>query len=49
MQYTEMTIINYKNSLYRDMYFNNHKGLSDEIEKELDQVNKNKFDFKLFK
>ena len=49
IQYTEMTIINYRNSLYRDMYFNNHKGLSDEIEKELDQVNKNKFDFKLFK
>ena len=34
IQYTELTIINYRNSLYRDMYFNNHKGLSDEIEKE---------------
>ena len=50
ISYTEMTIINHKNSIYRNMYFNNHKELSEEIEKELDLVNKgNKFEFKLFK
>ena len=50
IQYTEMTIINHRNNIYRKMYFNNHKGLSEEIENELDQVNKgNKFDFRLFK
>ena len=42
--------INHRNNFYRKMYFNNHKGLSEEIENELDQVNKgNKFDFRLFK
>jgi hypothetical protein len=50
IQYTEMTLINYRKDFYQHMYFNNHKELSDEIEKELDQVHKgNKFDFKLFK
>ena len=49
IQYTEMTIINHRNNFYLDMYFNNRKALSEEIEKELDQVTKGKFDFKLFK
>ena len=50
IQYTEMTIINHRNNFYLDMYFNNRKALSEEIERELDQVTKgNKFDFKLFK
>ena len=50
IQYTEMTIINHRNHFYLDMYFNNRKALSEEIERELDQVTKgNKFDFKLFK
>ena len=39
IQYTEMTIINHRNNFYRKMYFNNHKGLSEEIENELDQQN----------
>ena len=48
--YTEMTIINHRNYFYRNKYFNDHKGLSEEIEKELDLVNKgNNFDFRLFK
>ena len=48
--YTEMTIISHKKLYFRDLYFNNHEGLSDEIKNELDQVYKgNKFDFKLFK
>ena len=48
--YTEMTIINHKKLYFRNLYFNNHIGLSNEIENELDQVYKgNKFDFKLFK
>ena len=50
IQYTEMTIINHRNSFYRNKYFSDHQGLSEEIEKELDQVNKgNTFDFRLFK
>ena len=48
--YTEMTIISHKKLYFRDLYFNNHEGLSDEIKNELDQVYKgNKFDFRLFK
>jgi len=48
--YTEMTMINYKKLYFRNLYFNNHKGLSAEIENEIDQVYKNnKFDFRLFK
>ena len=50
IDYTKMTIINHRNDFYRNKYFNDHKGLSEEIEKELDQVNKgNPFDFRLFK
>ena len=50
IKYTEMTIINHRKNFYKNMYFNNSKDLSEEIEKELEQVNKtNKFDFKLFK
>ena len=50
INYTEMTIISHKKLYFRDLYFNNHEGLSDEIKNELDQVYKgNKFDFKLFK
>lgn len=50
IKYTEMTIINHKKDIYKSMYFNNSKQLSEEIEKELEQVNKtSKFDFKLFK
>ena len=48
--YTEMTMINHKKLYFRNLYFNNHKGLSAEIESEIDQVYKNnKFDFRLFK
>ena len=50
INYTEMTIINHRKLFFRNMYFNNHQGLSSEIETELDQVYKgNKFDFRLFK
>ena len=49
INYTEMTIIYHKKLYFRNLYFNNHKGLSDEIENEIDQVYKNKFDFRLFK
>ena len=50
INYTEMTIIYHKKLYFRNLYFNNHKELSDEIEREVDQVYKNnKFDFKLFK
>ena len=50
INYTEMTIIYHKKLFFRNLYFNNHKELSDEIEREVDQVYKNnKFDFKLFK
>ena len=50
INYTEMTIIYHKKLYFRNLYFNNHKGLSEEIESEIDQVYKtNKFDFKLFK
>ena len=38
--YTEMTTINHRNNFYRNKYFYDHKGLSEEIENELDQVNK---------
>jgi hypothetical protein len=50
INYTEMTIIYHKKLYFRNLYFNNHKGLCEEIESEIDQVYKtNKFDFKLFK
>ena len=50
IKYTEMTIINHRKNFYKNLYFYNSKDLSEEIEKELEQVNKtNKFDFKLFK
>jgi len=40
INYTEMTIINHRKLFFRNMYFNNHQGLSSEIETELDQVYK---------
>ena len=50
IKYTAMTIIYHRKNEYQKMYFNNHEGLSKEIENELDQVYKgNKFDFRLFK
>ena len=50
INYTEMTIINYRKLDFRNLFFNNHAKLTEEIEREIDQVYKgNKFDFKLFK
>ena len=50
LQYTIMTIIYHRKKDYRNMYFNNNIGLSEELEKELEQVNKmNNFNFRLFK
>ena len=48
--YTEMTIINHRKLYFRNLYFNDHIRLSEEIENDLNQVYKgNKFDLKLFK
>ena len=48
--YTEMTIINHRKLYFRNLYFNDHVRLSEEIENDLNQVYKgNKFDLKLFK
>ena len=50
IKYTLMTIIYHRKTEYRKMYFNNHIGISEEIEIELEQVNKmNNFNFRLFK
>ena len=50
INYTEMTIINYKKLYFRNLYFNNHVELSIEIENDINNVYRgNKFDFKLFK
>ena len=50
INYTEMTIINHRKLYFRNLYFNDHIRLSEEIENDLNQVYKgNKFDLKLFK